>query len=89
MASEKQTNPSRKEYPREKSALTKIVNGLNFKAFMIGVEDEERGLYEETLRPFLFGQLDKWYKWSNWSENWKTICFVPLNHLDQCRLDPG
>ena len=62
MASEKQTNPSRKEYPREKSALTKIVNGLNFKAFMIGVEDEERGLYEETLRPFLFGQLDKRYK---------------------------
>ena len=57
MASEKQTNPSRKKCPREKSALTKIVNGLNFKAFMIGVE--ERGLYEETLRPFLFGQLDK------------------------------
>ena len=53
MASEKQTNPSRKKCPREKSALTKIV------IIMIGVEDEERGLYEETLRPFLFGQLDK------------------------------
>ena len=34
-----------------------------------------------TLRVYLFGHLDQWYEWSNWCENWKPICFVPLNYL--------
>ena len=47
--------------------LAKIVNGVKFILRLIWW----------TLRVYLFGHLDQWYEWSNWSEHWKkTICFV-------------
>ena len=39
--------------------LAKIVNGLKFSLKLIW----------STLSIYLFGQLDQWYEWSNWSEH--------------------
>ena len=39
--------------------LEKIVNGLKFILRLL------RGI----LRVYLFGHLDQWYEWPNWSQN--------------------
>ena len=39
--------------------LAKIVDGLKFILKLIWW----------TLKVYLFGHLDQWYEWSNWSEN--------------------
>ena len=46
--------------------LSKIVNGLK-----LILKPILWGAYTKTLRFYLFGRLDQWYEWSNWSENWK------------------
>ena len=51
--------------------LEKIVNGLIFILRLIWW----------TLRAYLFGHLDQWYEWSNWSQHLKNYLFRNFQSL--------
>ena len=51
--------------------LGKIVNDLKFILRLIWW----------TLRVYLFGHLDQWYEWSNWSQHWKNYLFHTFQSL--------
>ena len=51
--------------------LEEIVNCLSFIARLI--------LW--SLGPYLFGHLDQWYEWSNWSQHWKNYLFHTFQSL--------
>ena len=51
--------------------LEKIVNGLKFTLRLIWW----------TLRVYLFGHLDQWYEWSNWSQHWSIYLFRTFQSL--------
>ena len=51
--------------------LEKMVDGLKFILRLIWW----------TLRVYLFGHLDQWYEWSNWSQHWKNYLFHTFQSL--------
>ena len=63
-ASEAISDPSQ---ANKMETLAKIVNGSKLMLKLIWWR-----AYTRTLRFCLSGQLDQWYKWSNWSENLKS-----------------
>ena len=51
--------------------LEKMVDGLKFILRLIWW----------TLRVYLFGHLDQWYEWSNWSQHWSIYLFRTFQSL--------